>query len=53
MGRAFGARGGRARDGDTSGEENVETCERLVALAPFDGKRPTCNAPRPTLNSEG
>jgi hypothetical protein len=45
MGRAFGARGGHVRGGDTNEEESLVTCERLVALAPFDG-----NVQLPTPN---
>jgi len=33
MGRGFHARASRARGGDTNGEENVETCERFVAIS--------------------
>jgi len=46
-----GAKGGRGRDGDTSGEENGEERECL-AVSRFQGERSTLDAERPVSNSE-
>jgi len=45
MDRAFVARGGRGRDGETSGEGNFETREGFVAMSRFGA-----NVQRPALN---
>jgi len=52
MGREYGARGGRGRDGETSGEGNFETREGFVAMSRFGSERPTSSAQRPTFSSE-